>query len=150
MYTVSPSGIRIPEKEGGNMRIAKLMLVCVCLAGLTQLVWSQSSSVLKTHERGIPGFLDPKTGMFTARVQSQEPTADVTPSAVTTIDYTGTWTFIIHITVSSVIPSTAVITCEANLSVTDIATSTPLSRPLDPITSTRAPLLPAPGALELA
>ena len=61
------------------MRIAKLMLVCVCLAGLTQLVWSQSSSVLKTHERGIPGFLDPKTGMFTARVQSQEPTADVTP-----------------------------------------------------------------------
>jgi len=108
------------------MRMAKLMLVCICLAGLTQLVWSQNGTISKPGERaerGIPGFLDPRTGMFTARVQSQEPTADVTPDTAALTDYTGTWTFTIDITVSSAIPASAVIACDAQLSVDDISIS---------------------------
>jgi len=103
------------------MRIGKLLLVCVCLVGLTQLVWSQDSSVLKAGERGIPGFLNPKTGTFTAKVQRPEATAP----AVTSTVYYGTYQVYIHLTVSSDIPSNAVITCSAHLYVSDYGSNPP-------------------------
>lgn len=51
------------------MTLGKMGLVCVCFVGLTQLLWSQNPVIGENHEKGIPGHLDPRTGMFTARVQ---------------------------------------------------------------------------------
>jgi hypothetical protein len=59
------------------MRILKLMFVCMCLLGLNQLVWSQNQPTgsqtqnvgTSKQAHGIAGYLDPRTGTFTTKVQ---------------------------------------------------------------------------------
>jgi hypothetical protein len=52
------------------MRISKLIFVCACLIGLTQLVWSQNQHLFPSKQSsGIPGYLDPRTGKFTTQIQ---------------------------------------------------------------------------------
>lgn len=50
------------------MRMRQLMVASVCLIGLTQLGWSQDRA---SSEKGIPGYLDPRTGTFTARIPAK-------------------------------------------------------------------------------
>jgi len=37
-----------------TMRMSKAILACVCLVGLTQLVWSQNKSFRAAQEKGSP------------------------------------------------------------------------------------------------
>ena len=100
------------------MRTSKLIFVCLCLAGLTQLVWSQNKSVDTahgTHGRGIPGYLDPQTRNFTtkaegSRADSQEPLAG------TQVLFRETFNF----TIAALdVPPSAVIFCYAAMSTED-------------------------------
>jgi len=50
------------------MKRRSAILFCLCLVGLAQLVWSQNRAARVSHEKGIPGYLDPRTGKFTTRV----------------------------------------------------------------------------------
>jgi len=49
------------------MRMSKVVLVCICLVGSTQLVRSQDKGIGAFQDKGIPGFLNPHTGTFTTR-----------------------------------------------------------------------------------
>jgi hypothetical protein len=74
-----------PETGEDHMRISKLIFVCMCLVGITQLVWSQNQHVGAGRQgHGIPGYLDPRTGTFTTRAQPSE-TGEETPPTFTTI-----------------------------------------------------------------
>jgi hypothetical protein len=61
------------------MRMSKVIFVSLfCLIGLTPLVWSQTQDqplaggVVRPNH-GVPGYLDPQTGTFTARVPNADP-----------------------------------------------------------------------------
>lgn len=90
-----------------HMRISNFLLVCVCFAGLAQPAWSQIAN--KEAEKGIPGFLDTKTGAFTPAVQNP-----IDSEALAAAPTTGKFVFNFTITVSSVIPKNGVITCDAH------------------------------------
>ena len=66
------------------MRMSKAIFVCVCLVGLTQLVWSQNKGTGAFQEKGIPGYLNPHTRTFTTRAQG---------SGVQGPEFTGTAVF---------------------------------------------------------
>jgi|HubBroStandDraft_3_1064219.scaffolds.fasta_scaffold501424_1 hypothetical protein len=61
------------------MRISKVIFVSFfCLIGLAPLVWSRNQdqplaggAVRPNH--GVPGYLDPQTGTFTAQIQTASP-----------------------------------------------------------------------------
>jgi len=71
------------------MRISKLIFVCVCLIGLTQIGWSQNQHLgASKQSHGVAGYLDPRTGTFTTKAQISGATADASeelPPALTTI-----------------------------------------------------------------
>jgi len=92
--------------------MSKMIFVCVCLVGLTQLGWSQGF----VQAKGIPGFLNPKTGTFTTRTQGNGPLQNPDAMPDTLTEYAGTWTVKIAMTVSSTIPSGAAVFCSADLS----------------------------------
>jgi hypothetical protein len=94
------------------MSKSKMILVSLCLMALSQLVWSQNAS---TRSRGIPGYLDPSTGMFTAKAQPAE-VGDVEPPVALT-EYYGKWTVTLTIQVSTTPASGDIIGCEADLEV---------------------------------
>jgi hypothetical protein len=106
------------------MRMLKMIFVLVCVVGLTQLIWSQNGSSASerterdTHARGIPGYLDPRTGTFTTKAQSvpgnQEGALDPTLT-----NYYGTYVITLTITISSNISTSDVIVCTASLSTDD-------------------------------
>jgi len=68
------------------MKISKAVFICVCLAGLTQLVWSQNRSSEAFQDKGIPGYLNPRTRTFTTQAQDsgvkQEATAGFTGTPI--------------------------------------------------------------------
>lgn len=101
------------------MRISRIIFVCACLIGLAQPVWSQQTK--PTAPRGIPGYLDPQTGAFTPlaqnSVESQEELALTTPT-------TGKFVVTFTITISSSIPTTTLIGCEADASVIELNSTT--------------------------
>lgn len=100
------------------MKILKAVCICICLVGLTQLVWSQDKKVASTHQKGIPGFLDPQTGEFKARLQS--PTESLGALSPTTPPSTGTLGIVLTVTIKSAnVPSNAVIACTLNASTFD-------------------------------
>jgi len=92
------------------MKMSKTMCVCVCLVGLTQLVWSQQLD--RQNARGIPGYLDPKTGTFTTRVQTPEAEKAKPLSASW---YWGTFNINIAATLTTPVPSGAIVTCSATV-----------------------------------
>jgi hypothetical protein len=65
---------------------------------------------------GVPGFLDPKTGAFTAYVA---PTQHAQTLGVEAATYTGTLVMKFNITLKSGIPTDAVINCTQNAIVSD-------------------------------
>jgi len=68
------------------MRISKLIFVCVCFVGLAQLGWSQELHVASSKQsHGIRGYLDPRTGTFTTKVQGATSDASEDPTSLTTI-----------------------------------------------------------------
>jgi hypothetical protein len=79
------------------MRIAKSILVCVCLLGLAQPVWSQKPNETAKPTPGILGYLDPKTGAFRPVIQSPAEDEEVEPAVATT----GTFVFNFTITIAS-------------------------------------------------
>ena len=98
------------------MRISKLIFVCICLIGITQLVWSQNQHVgAAKQSHGIPGYLDPQTGTFTTKAQPSE-TAEEPPTTFTTI----LARLIFNFTISpNDQPTTATTSCTVSLSTTD-------------------------------
>jgi hypothetical protein len=98
------------------MRISKLIFVCMCLVGITQLVWSQNQHTDAGRQaHGIPGYLDPRTGTFTTRAQPSE-SAEETPPTLTTILARLIFNFTI---VPNDQPTTATTSCTVSLSTTD-------------------------------
>ena len=95
------------------MRMSKAIFVCVCLVGLTQLVWSQNKDLGAFQEKGIPGYLNPRTGTFTTRTQRSAVTPGVTP------DFSGTPIFFreqANITITNYDqPSNVLVVCHADI-----------------------------------
>jgi hypothetical protein len=100
------------------MRSSKLTFICVCLMGLTQLVLGQDQTVQqRAHRHRIRGYLDPQTGVFTARAEHSGPggSGDA-PLSGTPILFRETFDFTIS---AGDIPAAAVIFCYANISTND-------------------------------
>jgi hypothetical protein len=104
------------------MRTSKLIFACLCLAGLTQLVWSQNKTVEAAHGvhgRGIPGYLDPQTRNFTTKAEGSGAGAQgdsAAPLSGTPILFRETFNF----TIAALdIPPSAVIFCYASIDTSD-------------------------------
>jgi hypothetical protein len=93
------------------MRIAKSILVCVCLLGLVQPVWSQKAN--EPAKPGILGYLDPNTGAFRPLVQNPVEDEEVEPALAPT---TGTFVFNFTITIASKNLGVDTIVCTASAS----------------------------------
>jgi len=89
------------------VKMSKTICLCVCLVGLTQLGWSQVNS---RSDHGIPGYLDPKTGTFTTKVQTPEGDP-VTPTYLY-----GEYVINLAATVNTHIPSGGVVSCNFTVS----------------------------------
>jgi hypothetical protein len=102
------------------MRTWKVIFVCLCLAGFTQLVWCQEKSPDATHGtrgQGIPGYFDPRTSTFSTKAEPAGANADSeVPPAGTPILFRETFTFAIS---ALDIPASAVIFCHAGINTTD-------------------------------
>jgi len=104
--------------------MSKVVLVCVCLVGLTQLVWSQNAvmgAVPGGRTHGIPGYLDPRTGTFTTKVHSdtqssENPDLTATPSLT---GANGVWKITLNITLTTPLQKGDIVVCEGNLDVDD-------------------------------
>jgi len=98
------------------MRTSRIILVCACLVGLTQSVWSQQAQQTKpTAPSGIPGYLNPQTGAFTPMPQNEN-AEELNSTTPTTGEFVITFT----ITISSSIPTSTLIGCQASAAVVDI------------------------------
>jgi len=119
-YSAADSERLFPEfhniEEGNNMRTSKLIFVCICLVGLSQLLWSQNNG-MATHQHGIPGYLDPHSKTFTTKAEnSRVGHQRDTPLAGTAIVFRETFNFSIS---AQDIPAAAVIFCYAEISTSD-------------------------------
>lgn len=93
------------------MKTSRMLFVCFCLVGLTQLVWGQREN-RGEQAHGIPGYLDPETRTFTTKAQ----TAEATESAAVTENY-GTYNIDINASLITPVPSGAIVDCTAALTV---------------------------------
>ena len=85
--------------------------IVACMVGVAQPALSQNGAA--TH--GVPGYLDPQTGVFKPLIQRPVEEADAAAIAPTT----GTLTFTITITVKSTNLGTDKIVCSANASTSE-------------------------------
>jgi len=99
------------------MRIVKTILVCVCLLGLAQPVWSQKANEPSKAAPGILGYLDPKTGAFRPLVQNPPEEEEVEPAIAAT---TGKFVFNFTITIASTNLGGDTILCSANASTFEV------------------------------
>jgi len=88
------------------MKMSRVIFALVCLAGLSQLVWSQEDAI---GARGIPGYLNPKTGIFTIKAHSES--ADAVPQTTPSYYY-GTLTVKITVYVASSFPAGTAYECD--------------------------------------
>ena len=86
------------------MRTMKLLFAIACLLGLLATSFAQNAETGKSS--GVFGYMDPKTGLFHSL--NRTPLA-IEPEAITPT--TGKFVFNVTITVSSALPTTAVIEC---------------------------------------
>ena len=101
------------------MRLSKALFVCVCLVGLTQLVWSQNNGLGISHGKGIPGYLDPRTGKFTTQTQNHGGNAEANPDTGTAVLFREQF----NITITNYDqPTTGLVACNANISTDDSGT----------------------------
>jgi len=98
------------------MSTLKGILYCVCLIALTQLAWSQGNwGAHAPREDGVPGHVDPKTGAFTARAQTDpRPSPDITYNI-----WKGEYEITFSITIKSATQSGDLLTCYAEISTYD-------------------------------
>ena len=94
-----------------GQRLLVLLAVLACFLGLNINLWSQSIPEVN----GIRGYLDPRTGIFHSMPNPDLQEADVPPPAT----FGGKFVFNFSITVSSALPSTTKIFCEATASTVD-------------------------------
>ena len=96
------------------MRIAKLLLICVCCVMVAPAVWAQTAN--SQAKSGILGFLDPHTGAFRPVPAVAEDS--LAPAAAT---FTGT----INLTITVTLKTTGLtnIICSEEVSVIDGTTS---------------------------
>jgi len=100
------------------MKIARIIFVCVCLVGFTQLAWSQKPA---SPQHGILGYLDPVTGTFKPLVQNPAPSEEAEMEAPGPT--TGKFVFSFTITISSTNLSGDTISCQAEASAFDVTRS---------------------------
>jgi hypothetical protein len=96
------------------MKMSRLIFALVCLVGLTQLVWSQDKE-MGLRERGIPGYLNPRTSTFTTRAQSQS--SEAAPTAP--VYYYGAIVIKLTVFVASSFPAGTVFVCSGSASTFD-------------------------------
>jgi hypothetical protein len=94
--------------------MVKPILSLLAVSGLGLFLTGASSTPQTDADRGIPGYLNPRTLTFQAR-----PTPHVVPDTVTLKDYTGTLKFEYTITVHTTVPSGQELLCEASTIVVD-------------------------------
>jgi hypothetical protein len=92
------------------MKLMKWMLALSCLLALVASAFAQNSQTKRTF-----GYVDGKTGIF--HPLNRTPLSD--EAAATISPTTGTFVYDVTITVSSALPTTAVITCDLSGGVDD-------------------------------
>lgn len=97
------------------MNITKCILAGVCLFGLSTLVWSQNLN--HSSVSGIPGYLDARTGIFTAMppAAASEEAPPVTPT-------TGTFVLNLTVTILTSYPGTETFSCGLSANTFESAT----------------------------
>jgi len=112
-------GVQLINKflKGGEMRITKLLLICVCCVMVAPVVWGQTEN--GPAKPGILGYLDPHTGAFRPVPSATEEGPDA--YALTT--FTGTITVTLSITLKTT--GLTNITCSEEVSVLDAVTTSP-------------------------
>jgi hypothetical protein len=94
----------------GNL---KTILVCACIVGFAQPIWSQKGN--EAAKPSILGYLDPKTGAFRPVIQNSVQSEDAEIAAALT-PTTGTLVFSFTITIKSANLVTPTILCTATAS----------------------------------
>jgi len=101
------------------MRFSKIVVVCICLLGLTQPARSQQTEGGQKKEgaaeQGIPGYLDPRTGAFKPMAKAPLEESEIEVLTPTAGDFQVTF----KITVKSSLPSTAKVSCTFSAIVQD-------------------------------
>jgi hypothetical protein len=103
--------------KGDEMKITKLLLICMCCVMVVPAVWGQTAN--SPTKPGILGYLDPHTGAFRPVPSATDDSVEA--GALTT--FGGTITVTLTITVKST--TLTVFTCTAEVSVEDEITTTP-------------------------
>lgn len=99
-----------------RMYTTLLALSLIGIAGVIPTARAQQDKV--TQEKGVLGYLNPKTGAFTPMAQNvadAEVLATITPT-------TGKFVFNFSLNVLSTVPKNAVVSCEADVTVTEATT----------------------------
>jgi hypothetical protein len=109
------------------MTMSKVIGVCVCLVGLTPLVWGQNDPAQsqltqnQVKEFGgnqdhtvIPGFLDPRTGRFTTQAKNS-----IAPTAAPASTFI--FNIVFNFTIQNDLPPGSTTTCNVSIYTTDPA-----------------------------
>lgn len=107
-----------------SQSLVRITLLCVCLVGLNQFV--QAQSMLGSSQTGVPSA--------SATVEDAE------ILAATSITFTGKLVFSFTITISSTLPTTDTVACEASASLSDVgaAGQGPIINELAAVAATRS------------
>jgi uncharacterized Zn-finger protein len=98
-----------------NHKLSSVVLLCACVLGSAVSLWGQEAGSV----RGVPGYLDPRTGQFhSARMTPTDLDSDLTPALTT---FGGKLVFKFTITVDSAIAAAAKIGCSASANLVDAA-----------------------------
>lgn len=120
-----------------------LLSVSICLLGFSGALWGQADAQRNNgrSRSGIPGYLDPRTGVFkpVPLVLDENPDAAAVPPTCTLAPCTGTITVTIKITIKSTnLPTTDAIACEVDAGVIDNIASLAGARSFTEVASVQA------------
>jgi hypothetical protein len=100
------------------MKFSRIIIACLCAIAFAGTGWSQNGGP-SSHARLIPGYINPRTGVFTPLVVGTGENPEAV--AATATKFTGTLVVKFSITVKSSIPATTPIVCEVSLQSTDVS-----------------------------
>ncbi len=108
------------------MNCSRMILLCVCFAGLTPFLWSQNGNHVSRndHPAGVLGYLDPQTGAFRPVHRHAGKGRDGLEPGTVTI--TGKFVFNFTITLDSAVPSGDAVGCAAGAQTYDETRETDL------------------------
>ena len=101
--------------------IATIILACACFGGMVQTARGQETKV--NEDKGIAGYLNPKTGAFTPMAQKVADTEALAAIVATT----GKFVFNFTITVTSTVPKNGLVLCQADATVFETSTGQSIS-----------------------